>query len=138
MCAAEFVIQCVCVYLPQVGLIGEPVDLTYDYTHLGSAAKDIKAATKSDFVKAMKQAKRPMVVVGPGVLRRADAKAVMKDVFDLTTAAGASPRLFSGPLARLEAAGNRNTVLPHLRPSATVDCCESLCSVEYDAFESNL
>ena len=80
----------------QVGLIGKPDDLTYEYTHLGTAAKDIKKAAGSDFVKAMREAARPMVVVGPGVLQRSDAKAVMRDIFDLTTHAGALPCCFGG------------------------------------------
>ena len=73
----------------QVGLIGTPADLTYEYTHLGTAAADIAKAASSDFVKAMKEAKHPMVVVGPSVLKRTDAKAVMRSIYDLTTDAGA-------------------------------------------------
>lgn len=73
----------------QVGLIGTAADLTYSYTHLGNSASDISKAAKSSFVTAMKEAKHPMIVVGPGVLKRTDAKAVMRDIYDLTTAAGA-------------------------------------------------
>ena len=73
----------------QIAVIGEPADLTYEYTHLGASAKDIAPAKTSAFVKAMKQAQHPVVVVGPGVLKRDDGKAVMREVFDLVTAAGA-------------------------------------------------
>lgn len=72
-----------------MGVIGEAADLTYDYTHLGSAAKDIAKAAKAPFLAAMAKAKRPMIVVGPGVMRRADSKAVMKDILSLATSAGA-------------------------------------------------
>lgn len=72
----------------QIAVIGEPADLTYDYTHLGASAKDISKAKSSAFVKAMKGAQHPIVVVGPGVIKRADGKAVMREIFDLVTAAG--------------------------------------------------
>lgn len=75
--------------LVQVALIGKPVDLTYNYTHLGEGAKDIKAAAASPFVKDMAASQRPMVVVGPGVLQRSDAKAVLRDIYDLCAKAGA-------------------------------------------------
>lgn len=73
----------------QVAMIGEPVDLTYNYAHLGNSAADIKAAAKSAFVKAMKAGEKPMIIVGPGVLQRTDAKAVLKSIYSLTAAAGA-------------------------------------------------
>jgi NADH-quinone oxidoreductase subunit G len=74
--------------LLQIALIGEAVDLTYDYTHLGSSAKDIKTAANTAFVKQMKSANNPVVIVGPGVVQRSDAEAVMRDILDLTYAAG--------------------------------------------------
>lgn len=73
----------------QVAMIGKPVDLTYNYTHLGEGAKDIKAAASSPFLKDMAAAQRPMVVVGPGVLQRSDAKAVLRDIYDVCATAGA-------------------------------------------------
>jgi hypothetical protein len=75
-------------YKLQVALIGEKVDLTYDYTHLGTSAGDIKTAAKSAFVQAMKDGKKPMILVGPGVLQRTDAKAVLKSIYDLAATAG--------------------------------------------------
>ena len=69
-------------------MIGHPADMTYEYTHLGTAAKDISKAASSKFVTAMKGAKSPMIIVGPGVLARSDAKAVLRDIYDLTTQAG--------------------------------------------------
>jgi len=60
----------VCVVL-QVGLIGEPVDLTYTYTHLGSEGSAIsQLAPGQPFFEALKKATHPVVVVGPGVLNR--------------------------------------------------------------------
>lgn len=60
----------------QVGLVGEAVDLTYDYAHVGTdraavetlAAKKISAATKK---------KNNLVIIGQGALTGADGEAVL-------------------------------------------------------------
>jgi NADH dehydrogenase (ubiquinone) Fe-S protein 1 len=53
------------------GLVGEAVDLTYPYEHLGSDAAAVAALKRGGpFVDALKAAKRPVLVVGPGVLNR--------------------------------------------------------------------
>ena len=57
----------------QVGVIGEAVDLTYPYEHVGTSA-DILAGLKkkrSGFIKTLKDAKRPLILVGSGALTRA-------------------------------------------------------------------
>ncbi|KAG2438840.1 hypothetical protein HXX76_005380 [Chlamydomonas incerta] len=74
----------------QVGLVGAPVDLTYKYEHVGTdpAALAALAAGQHPFLERLKKAARPAVVVGPGVLRRADREAVMKAVHDLCGKAG--------------------------------------------------
>lgn len=55
----------------QVALIGEAVDLTYKYTHLGSEASAIsKLASGGEFMDKLKSAQRPVVIVGPAVLAR--------------------------------------------------------------------
>ncbi|MBX3482224.1 NADH-quinone oxidoreductase subunit NuoG [Phenylobacterium sp.] len=63
----------------KVGLIGEAVDLTYDYEHLGAGAASLGglARSKSDFVKGLKDAKNPAIIVGAGALNRADSAAVL-------------------------------------------------------------
>ncbi|KAI6225196.1 NADH-ubiquinone oxidoreductase 75 kDa subunit, mitochondrial [Aphelenchoides fujianensis] len=50
----------------QIGLIGSPVDLTYDYDHLGTAATAIDelAGGKSEFAKKLLAAKNPYILVG--------------------------------------------------------------------------
>jgi len=61
-----------------IALVGEPVDLTYPYTHLGTDAAALSALASGDFVQRLKAAKRPMVVVGPAVARRPDRDAVTR------------------------------------------------------------
>ncbi|MFN9847957.1 MAG: NADH-quinone oxidoreductase subunit NuoG [Alphaproteobacteria bacterium] len=64
----------------QIGLIGEAVDLTYDYEHLGAgpASLGALAKSKSAFLRALKAAKSPAIIVGAGALGRADSAAVLQ------------------------------------------------------------
>ena len=54
-----------------MGLIGEASDLTYDYAHVGTSAKDVTgfAASTSKFAKRFKKAKNPVIIVGAAALR---------------------------------------------------------------------
>jgi NADH-quinone oxidoreductase subunit G len=54
----------------QFGLIGAPADLRYRHAHLGEGASALKGLTggDSDFVKALKGAERPAIVIGQGAL----------------------------------------------------------------------
>lgn len=57
-----------------IGLIGPKVDLTYSYTHLGNnpaSLNDLGA-----FADKLKKAQRPMLILGAGVLARADGAAI--------------------------------------------------------------
>lgn len=83
------------------------MDLTYAYEHMGTTAADIKAAAKSAFVKAMKDGSKPMIIVGPGVLQRTDAKAVLKSIYELTATAG----MFQHPLKPLSSLFSLNASL---------------------------
>lgn len=58
-----------------VGLVGRPVDLTYDYTHLGSDRAALEALHNADHSGA--QGKETLVIVGQGALREADGLAVL-------------------------------------------------------------
>jgi NADH-quinone oxidoreductase subunit G len=73
-----------------IGLIGERVDLTYDYRYLGAgpdSLSDLKAgnAMFDDLAKA----KRPMIIVGQGALAREDGAAVLHAASALAAAVGA-------------------------------------------------
>jgi len=62
-----------------VGMIGEAVDLTFPYQHLGNGPDTLEAVAsgKHDFAKILKDAKRPMLIIGQGALTRADGAAIL-------------------------------------------------------------
>ena len=60
----------------EVALVGQPVDLTYDYAHLGTGRESLAEAVKmggDDEIRA----KRSVVVVGQGAIQGADGAAVL-------------------------------------------------------------
>lgn len=63
----------------RVGVIGEQTDLTYGYDYLGAGPQTLSGLSrdKSDFVNALKGAKKPAIIVGAGALARADGAAVL-------------------------------------------------------------
>lgn len=68
-----------------VAVIGEPVDLTYKYEHLGQGADAVDALTKagSEWLAKLKDAKNPMIIVGAGTLKREDRDAVLAKIHKL-------------------------------------------------------
>jgi NADH-quinone oxidoreductase subunit G len=62
-----------------VGVIGEVGDLRYDYEMLGAGPESLKelAGGKGKFFSVLKNAKRPLIIVGQGALARADGTAVL-------------------------------------------------------------
>lgn len=62
-----------------IGMIGAPVDLTYDAEHLGAGPKTLAEVAEGShaFAKVLKDAKRPMLIVGMGALAREDGAAVL-------------------------------------------------------------
>jgi len=73
----------------KISLVGQPVDLTYPYQHLGkglSAVEDIAAG--SPILEEIKSAQRPMIIVGSSVLFRKDRDAVLAAVFDIAAKGG--------------------------------------------------
>ena len=73
-----------------VGLIGEAVDLTYAYDHLGTgpAALDAIAAGRHPFARILKGAAKPMLILGQGALARADGAAVLAAARRIAEATG--------------------------------------------------
>ena len=74
----------------KVGLVGERVDLTYDYAHLGAGAASLSAFAKSkdDFAKAFAAAKKPAIIVGAGALARDDGAAILALAAEIAGKAG--------------------------------------------------
>jgi NADH-quinone oxidoreductase subunit G len=63
----------------KVGLIGEAVDLTYDYDYLGAGPQTLKeiAAGRHPFAEVLKGAQRPMVILGQSAIDREDGFGVV-------------------------------------------------------------
>jgi len=63
----------------KVGMVGEAVDLTYRYEHLGAGPQTLKeiADGTHSFCEILKSAERPMIIVGQGALTHADGAAVL-------------------------------------------------------------
>ncbi len=57
-----------------IAVVGEAVDLTYPYAHVGTGPKDLEKLTKLYSGKV--KSKKPMMIVGSGVFRRDDSLAV--------------------------------------------------------------
>ncbi|GGD06097.1 NADH-quinone oxidoreductase subunit NuoG [Aquisalinus flavus] len=69
-----------------IAVIGEALDLTYDYTHLGAGPDSLD--NLGDFADTLKKAERPAIIVGMGVLTRADAPALLAKIAKLAGDAG--------------------------------------------------
>jgi NADH-quinone oxidoreductase subunit G len=67
-----------------VGLVGEAVDLTYPYGHVGTGPEDIAKARDT-----LAAARDPVIVVGQAALRRSDGAAVLGAVMTLAGETGA-------------------------------------------------
>jgi len=81
-----------------IGVIGERVNLTYEYDHLGAGAETLSdlAAGRHGFMEKLRVAQRPLVIVGPGALNRADGMAVLSRAAQLSRDIGAVKEGWSG------------------------------------------
>ncbi|HEY3951113.1 NADH-quinone oxidoreductase subunit NuoG [Phenylobacterium sp.] len=86
----------------KVGVVGEAVDLTYPYEHLGAGPKNLAGLgkAKSDFNHALRGANSAAIVIGAGALNRPDSAAVLK-------AAGALAKTFKMSWNVLHSAASR-------------------------------
>lgn len=64
-----------------IGLIGEPVDLTYDYVHVGTGRADLQALLKKDYKAVLEQPS--VVVLGQAALQGEDGAAVLAATMEL-------------------------------------------------------
>ena len=74
-----------------VGVIGENADLTYKTQHLGAGPDTLKQvlAGTHPFAQVLKDAAKPMIIVGQGALARPDGGAVLAAVWRLAADVGA-------------------------------------------------
>ncbi|WP_421931524.1 NADH-quinone oxidoreductase subunit NuoG [Phenylobacterium sp.] len=74
----------------EVGVIGDQADLTYGYEYLGAGSASLSglAKSKSEFVKRLKAAKNPAIILGAGALGRADGGAIAKAAAEVAKAFG--------------------------------------------------
>jgi NADH-quinone oxidoreductase subunit G len=63
----------------KVGVVGEPVQLTYAYDYLGAGAQTLQelADGKHSFAEVLQNAERPLIIIGSGVAARADGAALL-------------------------------------------------------------
>jgi len=74
-----------------IGVIGEHADLTYKAQHLGAGPDTLKQllAGTHPFAQVLKDAARPMIIVGQGALARPDGAAVLAACWKLAADVGA-------------------------------------------------
>jgi NADH-quinone oxidoreductase subunit G len=77
----------------KVAVIGEAVDLTYPYEHLGTGADALSSDAAAKFLSG---AKKPMVVVGEAAACRADGVAILAAARKLAVDAGAVAEGWAG------------------------------------------
>jgi NADH-quinone oxidoreductase subunit G len=67
------------------GLIGESVDITYPYDHIGTGPAALTALMDGThgFAEVLDAAKAPMIVIGQGALRRPDGAAILAAAWKL-------------------------------------------------------
>lgn len=95
-----------------VGVVGSKVDLTYPYDHVGDSVDALDAVVKSGsaWLKTLREASNPMIIVGSGVLRRSDRDAVLAKIHKIANKAGVMKDGWSG-LNILHDAASRVTAL---------------------------
>jgi NADH dehydrogenase (ubiquinone) Fe-S protein 1 len=70
-----------------LGLIGQPDDLNYEYAHIGESSKDIEKLLDGShpFAKRLAEAKKPMIVVGSSVVENSkDSEYLLSKVSELS------------------------------------------------------
>jgi NADH-quinone oxidoreductase subunit G len=82
----------------RIGVIGEMADLTYGYDYLGAGTDTLAdlAAGKHSFVEVLKNAKKPIVMVGSGAAARHDGRAVLAAAARIAADVGATTEDWNG------------------------------------------
>ena len=85
----------------QIGLIGQPVDLTYDYYHMGDSRADLMKIMDNKFNEVLKVPS--VVIVGMGALCEADGEAVLSQAMKLAEATDSKLMILHTAAARVGA-----------------------------------
>jgi NADH dehydrogenase (ubiquinone) Fe-S protein 1 len=64
----------------EIGLVGQDFESTFDYEKLGSSVADLKSALSGPFGKKLAAAKKPMIIIGSGVVEHPTARAAFEQV----------------------------------------------------------
>ncbi|KAF5000010.1 hypothetical protein FGRMN_2091 [Fusarium graminum] len=64
----------------EIGVVGETWDSTFEFEHFGTDHAALKSALSGPFAETLKNAKRPMIIVGSGVTDHVDAKAYYETI----------------------------------------------------------
>jgi NADH-quinone oxidoreductase subunit G len=91
-----------------IGLVGEKIDLTYPYQYLGAGPDTLGelVAGRGDFAEILKNAERPLIVVGSAVLTRDDGPRVASLAARLAVECGAVTETWNG-FSLLQTAASR-------------------------------
>ncbi len=84
-----------------IGLIGEKVDLTYEYFHMGDSRADLVAANEKQFKQVLEVPS--VVIVGMGGLTEADGEAVLSQAMKLCEATDSKLMILHTAAARVGA-----------------------------------
>ncbi len=82
----------------QIGLIGEQADLRYAYNYLGAGSDTLAqvASGKDKFFDVLKNAQRPLILIGQGALTGETGEAVLAQAAALANAVGAVSEEWNG------------------------------------------
>ncbi|UCA46671.1 NADH-quinone oxidoreductase subunit NuoG [Pseudochrobactrum sp. XF203] len=82
----------------QIGLIGEQADLRYAYNYLGAGSDTLTqvASGKDKFFDVLKNAQRPLILIGQGALTGESGEAVLAQAAALANAVGAVSEEWNG------------------------------------------
>lgn len=86
----------------QVGLVGQPVDLTYDYAHVGSDRAALESLSGREISDETRD-KPSLVIVGQGALREADGAAVLGHAMKLAESSNSKLLVLHTAAARVGA-----------------------------------
>lgn len=84
-----------------IGLLGEAVDLTYEYTHMGDSRADLMGIMDTKFTEVLKVPS--VVIVGMGAINEADGEAILSQAMKLCEATDSKLMILHTAAARVGA-----------------------------------